>query len=1084
MTRTYEIAAPSDQAPVEIVLDESQQRVVDHPGGPLLVLAGPGTGKTTTLVETVIDRIERRGLRPDQVLVLTFSRKAADDLKTRIAARLRRTVAVTPAMTFHSFCYALVREFQDGEAYASPLRLMSAAEQDVVIKELVAGSLLDDVDAWPAKFRPALATRGFARELQAIMARAQSLGMTPDDLAVAAARAGRDDWAAAARFFAQYIDVSDFQNATDYSDVVHRALSIVHDPDHARTLKDRYRLVVVDEYQDTDPLQVALLKGLAGGGRDLIAVGDPDQSIYAFRGADVGGIMDFPQAFAVDGRPADVLALRSTRRFGEHILAASRGVIAKVGVPGHLSAEAFAAFRHPKTLSEHAGEVIVETYATPAAEAEGIAQRLRYAHLHDGLPWTKMAVLVRSGTASIPRLQRALIAAGVPVEVAGDEVPLAAEPAVRTLLSALSVAHEIARGHPLDADQASAILAGPLCGLDATAMRRLGRALRAQDGDRAGGARPSRALIADALADPESFVLAAQDPRTVEAAKAARSMGRILAEAAVQIGTRTAPEQVLWTLWHGTGWDNRLREASDVGGDTAQRADRDLDALCALFDEAARFEERHQHRGVDGLVDALQGQQIPADTLFDRGTQHDAVRLMTAHRSKGLEWDLVVVAGVQEGTWPDIRYRGSFLQAERLSHDGQRAPASSLSLLAEERRLFYVAVTRAARTLVVTAVESGSESGDQPSRFLTELERHATASTSSYRGDDRHAAPLKRPSRPMSLRGMIAALRKLGEETDSAYVRSQVGAKLAELVEPGHYATRAADPGRWWGMRELTVNDVPMHALTDPIKLSGSAVSSIVDCPLNWFLAREARGGTATTTAQGFGSIVHALAAEVVNGEMPPDPAVMSAHLDQVWSQLEFQAPWIKAREREAAHEAITRFAQWHLANQRRPLAAEHTFKVELEVGGETVVLRGSMDRVEVAEDGRIHVVDFKTSKQAAATKDLAEHAQLGFYQVAVAHGAVSGLPGGSVEVGGAELVQLRNAASTRSPDFPKVQPQAAPEVDQPFFAYDQLLQAVRTIRTEDFAATPAGKSCTFCEFTSTCPAQPEGATILSGELL
>src|SRR5699024_11305222 len=173
----------------------------------------------------------------------------------------------------------------------------SASEQDVRIRELVEGALADGRIDWPDDLRPALRTRGFASELQRFLAHARTLGLDPVDIVETAVDAERADWRAAAGFFAEYLDAFDAQNLIDYAELVHRALIIAHDPHHRAELRAEFRLIVVDEYQDTDPAQVALLKTLAGGGHDVIAVGDPDQSIYGFRGSDVRGIMRFPDEF-------------------------------------------------------------------------------------------------------------------------------------------------------------------------------------------------------------------------------------------------------------------------------------------------------------------------------------------------------------------------------------------------------------------------------------------------------------------------------------------------------------------------------------------------------------------------------------------------------------------------------------------------------------------------------------------------------------------------------------------------------------------------------------------------------------------
>src|SRR3954466_3582977 len=164
----YRLAFARATPQVAPVLDSDQPSVVDHPGGPLLVLAGPGTGKTTTLVEAIVDRIERRGASPDSVLALTFGRKAAEQLRARVPPRLGRTMAPTLSSTFHSFAYGLVRRYATADLYAAPLRLLSAPEQDVILQELLAGNR--DSGLWPRGFEQALATRGFAREVQAVLA--------------------------------------------------------------------------------------------------------------------------------------------------------------------------------------------------------------------------------------------------------------------------------------------------------------------------------------------------------------------------------------------------------------------------------------------------------------------------------------------------------------------------------------------------------------------------------------------------------------------------------------------------------------------------------------------------------------------------------------------------------------------------------------------------------------------------------------------------------------------------------------------------------------------------------------------------
>ncbi|WP_224283398.1 ATP-dependent helicase, partial [Streptomyces sp. LS1784] len=431
MSSPYRLVRSPLVQPDPPVLDAYQRAVVEHAGGPLLVLAGPGTGKTTTLVEAVARRIED-GTDPERILVLTFSRKAATELRDRMSGRLGSSAAAPQATTFHSFCYALLRAHQDPEDYAEPLRLLSGPEQDVMVRELLAGGAEDAKLGstrieWPLDLRACLTTRGFADEVRAVLARSRELGLGEAELERFARGVQRPDWAAAAHFLADYLDVLDLRGVLDYAELVHRAVLLAERPEVGEQLRRRYEVVFVDEYQDTDPSQVRLLRQLAGGGRDLVAVGDPDQSIYAFRGADINGILDFPQTFRqADGSPAEVKVLRVSRRSGAVLLAASREVARRMPM-GRLPADKLA--QHRALLpSREGGRVEVYTYPTPGAELDSIADLLRRAHLEDGVPWGEMAVLVRAGARSIPGVRRALGAAGVPLEIDGDDLPLREEP--------------------------------------------------------------------------------------------------------------------------------------------------------------------------------------------------------------------------------------------------------------------------------------------------------------------------------------------------------------------------------------------------------------------------------------------------------------------------------------------------------------------------------------------------------------------------------------------------------------------------------------------------------------------------------
>ncbi|KOU67640.1 helicase UvrD [Streptomyces sp. MMG1533] len=1068
-------------------LDAAQHAVVDHATGPLLVLAGPGTGKTTTLVESVAARIARGG-DPARVLVLTFSRKAAVELRDRMALRIGAARA-PQATTFHSFCYALVRAHQDADLFVEPLRLLSGPEQDVAVRELLAGQ--PDLERlglahmrWPDELRACLTTRGFADEVRAVLARSRELGLGPGALDAFARRIGRPDWRAAAAFLAEYLDVLDLQGVLDYAELVHRAVLLARRPEVAERLAAQYDVVFVDEYQDTDPAQVRLLHALAGGGRTLVAFGDPDQSIYAFRGADVNGILNFPEAFPrADGRPAPVEVLRTSRRSGAGLLAATRLLTQRMPLT-RLPAHKVRAHRELTPVRD-GGHAEVYTYPTPGTELDNIADILRRAHLEDGVPWGEMAVLVRAGARTIPTVRRALTAAGVPLDIDGDDLPLRHEPAVAPLLTALravaaaEATEQLEEGAPseerepatcwLDTETALTLLTSPLASMDAADLRRLGRALR--DEERAAGNAlppPSDELLARALAEPER--LAVHDPTY---ARGAQRLGALLRKARERLAGGGTAEEALWDLWEGTPWPTRLERAARRGGAAGRNADRDLDAVCALFATAARAEERTGGRGALNFLAEIDAEDIAADTLTRRAVRRDAVRLMTAHRSKGLEWRLVVVAGVQEGLWPDLRRRGSLLEADRIGRDGLAEPLTPGALLAEERRLFYVAATRARERLVVTAVKAPADDGDQPSRFLTELGVEPRDVTG-------------RPRRPLAVAALVAELRATTVDPHvSDTLREAAARRLARLAaladEDGRPLVPSAHPYRWWGMFEPTESKVPLRNRDQPVVLSGSALDQLANtCALQWFLGREVKADAPATVAQGFGNVVHVLADEVASGHTPADLAVLMERLDSVWNALAFDAPWKSAQEKDNARVALERFLKWHVMDRtgRTPVASEHDFDVTLEAGEVEVRIRGQMDRVEADDEGRAYVVDFKTGKQAPSAAEVERHPQLAVYQLAVREGAVDeAFDGARPEPGGAELVQLRQGAAKRDggETLPKVQAQEPLEGE---WVGDLLATAAGKVLDERFTPS-AGQHCTHCAFRASCSAQSEGRHVV-----
>ncbi|MQA26109.1 MAG: AAA family ATPase [Micromonosporaceae bacterium] len=1105
------VRRPVDAAPLE--LDEAQRRVVAHSGGPLLVLGGPGAGKTAALVESAAARVAE-GADPERILVFAFSRRAGQRLRARIATRLG--VAGAPGVarpepqvrTFHAYAFALLRRIAARRGEPPP-RLLTGPEQDLMIRELLAADPAGVRIGWPVSLRPALRTRGFAAELRDLLLRAAERGVTPEQLDRLGARLGREDWRAAARFAEQYADVLALRDATTRGSVAYDTAELIRaaaaqlaaDPDAHADERARLRHVYVDELHDTDPAQWELLRLIAGDGGNLVGFADPDSSTFAFRGADPAEVFDFTERFhTLSGDPAPAIPLTTCWRSGAELVDAAGRIAGRLRGPARHRVRRAAPDLPP-------GEVEVRLLRSATQEAAYLAHRLRAAHLLDGVPWSRMAVLLRASSHQLAGLRRALTHAGVPVRVAAEDLPLAAQPAVSALLLLLRCAAQPER---LDEEAAVALLHSPLGGADPFAERRLRQELRAL-ALAAGDHKPTGALLVEALADPAE--LAAVDSRW---AAPAQRVASLLALARDVVAHRAATaEEVLWEVWQGSGLARRWAGAAVAGGRRGAAADRDLDAVVALFDRAAQFADRLPGAGPEVFCDHVLGQEIPADSLAPSADRGEAVRLLTVHAAKGREWDVVAVPGMQEGRWPDLRRRGSVLGSELLvDHVAGRAFGDQSGLLAarldEERRLAYVAATRARHRLIVTAVASG-DGEEQPSRFIDELcppepePDPDEVDLGSVEAAAESELPTARPHadlpQALTLPALTAQLRAVAVDASASLARRREAARqLARLAAAG---VPGAHPDDWWGLRPLS-DPGRLAGPGERVDVSPSVVDQVRRCGLRWLLERHGGKGP-PGPEQTVGSLVHAAAERAAS--VLADPQALYRYLDEHWGVVEVAARWEQGRKREQAEQMIGRFLGWLAANPRELLAAEQPFRVRLpsaDPHDPAVEIVGAVDRIERDAAGRLVVIDLKTGKSAPTADEVGEHPQLGTYQLAVALGGFAALAGdaedsaagsgrevgdsegpasgaeeagvgpGGVEPGGAALVQLgkdrRAGPEQRQP--------ALSEADDPAWAETMVRDAAASMSSDTFTAQ-VNQWCPVCAVQSSCPLSEHGRQVI-----
>ncbi|PFG42383.1 superfamily I DNA/RNA helicase [Isoptericola jiangsuensis] len=1131
MTATVRLVppAPAPRAGAAVVLDPQQQAALDAAAvEPVtLVVGAPGTGRTTVVREVAVRAVEA-GTDPGRVLVLAASRRAAARLRDEVTAATGRTIGAPMVRTAASAAFAVLRARDEALGDPAPT-LVSGPEQDLVLGELLAGHL--DGEGVPLPLPPglpaeSLGLRGLRQELRDLLMRAAERGLGPEDLADLGRRHDRPEWVLGGQLYDEYLAVSALRGATPDVGARYDPAVVVDEAAHALatwsdTVPDvpvpSWDLVVVDDYQEATVATARLLGVLRAGGARLLLAADPDLAVQGFRGAApalvgrAGARGD--EVGALDAHP---VVLGTAWRQPAPLRAVTRAVTSRVptvGGPLHRGADARPGPEDdgdgPTDGSSAwtgtggdagAARVDVAVLAGAAQEAAYVARELRAEHLLHGTPWERMVVVARSGD-RLAALRRDLVAASVPVALLGSDVPLRDEPAVVPLLAALRICagpgaldrmladlRLPADGVPddtpddapgaLDPAAAALLLTSPVGGLDAVSLRRLRRALRAEELS-GGGGRSSDALLVEVLGDPDR---AATLPPGVR--RGPTAVARVLAAGRAAAAAEGATAQtVLWAVWAATGLADRWRDLALAGGPAGVRADRDLDAVLALFRAAETYVERMPGAPVASFVDYLSSQDLPADSLAASATGARAVEALTPAGAAGREWDVVVVAGVQDGVWPDLRLRDSLLGSQALvellagrSRDAHGVGKEARTqVLADELRSFAVATSRARRRLLVTAVEDAEET---PSVFCDLV---------SPRGDDGEGPDPRRVrvGPPLDLRGVVAAARAelvreaaadlgrpaaTGTDTHAgpdasraadggSHAAGTAAALLARLADAG---VAEADPRTWYGVA-TTSSDAPLWGPDDVVTVSPSKVDTVTTCAVRW--AFESAGGTAPdATHQSLGTLVHSIAEDHPAGSL----TVLRAELDRRWPELALPDGWPARQLRRRAEAMVERLAAY-TAQAGEPVLVEPAFEVP--VG--RALLRGKIDRVERDGDDAVTVADLKTGRSATSKDKAAENPQLGAYQLAVTEGALD-LPDGTRSAG-ARLVYV--GTDTKGPSL-REQAALDPEPDGSSWARTLVTEAADTMAAATFTARQ-NDLCGMCPVRRSCPVQTEGRTVI-----
>ncbi len=658
-------------------LNPPQREAVLYTGGPLLILAGAGSGKTRVIAHRIAHLVGSGQAGPDEVLAVTFTNKAAEEMRARVEALLGGSSRGMWLSTFHALCARLLRREAAHIGLSRDFVIYDSSDQLAAVKQILRAQQVDDSFLAP---RAALARISHAKNRMDTPA------------AVLARRTNyRDD--VVARVYDEYVKVLAANGALDFDDLLLKTVELFERAEDVRTsYSRRFRFVMVDEYQDTNRPQYLLMRRLAEHHRNLTVVGDPDQSIYAWRGADIRNILDFETDFP----EARIVRLEQNYRSTEVILAAASAVIAH-----NLN-------RKEKRLwtDRRGGDKIV--YARCGDELEEgdfVAKTARGVLAAD--PDAVSAVLYRTNAQSRV-LEDALRRENLAYRIVGG-VRFYERKEVKDALAYLKLLlnpHDDVSLRRVINTPARGIGKGVLDALEA-ARGEIGQKPEGQNGDESNHALDFNSPSPESRApSPEparpslwtAIVGGLEAGRFPNRAAASLAAFRDMILSLTGMSRREPGSVAIARMLDLTGYLQDLRE------ERSEEADGRIENLAELVSAAREYEGREDEPSLAGFVDRL---SLLSEADESEGAENARVLLMTLHAAKGLEFPAVIIAGLEEGLFPHAR------------------SADEDETLEEERRLCYVGMTRARRQLVLTSAGRrrvfGEYRSSEPSRFLDEI---------------------------------------------------------------------------------------------------------------------------------------------------------------------------------------------------------------------------------------------------------------------------------------------------------------------------------------------------------------------------
>ena len=711
------------------------------------------------------------------------------------------------------------------------------------------------------------------------------------------------------------------------------------------------------------------------------------------------------------------------------------------------------------------GRLMTHLGATPSQMGALIARALRSHHLHDGIDFSDQVVIVRSSS-MVVETRRYLERGGVPVAGGSRAFDFATQPTTRLLLDLVTMpTGQSDTDVAVRRELAERLLPSPLVRADALAVHRLLRRLnaaRAQAAEEAGEeTTPIPLTMADLVSDPQTWRpdLEQAEQTGGKRARAAAMLARPL-ETAVRlwelgVNGSARPQECLWSLWEASGVAGEWRSRAIASDESSGWYDDQLDAVVALLRVADVWEQRNPAGSAVRFASELLAGSVPIDTISRVGVRPGGVEVLTPAQAMGRHWQVVVLAGLQDGAWPNLRLRDRILRADLLAdvgagrvavgEDGREELIDSTrsarrAVLDDEYRLFVAALTRARCVVHAGAVRSEDAA---PSVLFDLVARLA----GTPREND--IVPVDQVDAPLSLSGHIADLRARAASPDNP-ADAQLAATLLALM--AREDVLSAQPQRWLGAGGTPTTD---EEYAGELTLSPSQFERALACPLRWFLTTVGADGPSNAAAS-LGTLIHAVAEEHPHGTPEELTEALEARIEELGYNLD---TWAGRHSDRRARAIVGNLASYLVGVPGRVDVEQ---KVEAQVEG--VTIRGRMDRLEYVDEG-VRVTDLKTGSNPDPYRKVDENAQLAAYQLAL-------LASGE-DVAGARIALLGTKKKPQTFDQKPLQGEALAQWR------NKVREVAESARGPYFEARPSDAACAYCSFDRLCPARERGHKVV-----